>query len=78
MLLIEAADPAVGPVALIPIGMADVSSCVFAADRLPGAHLTQGQEVGHFTFGGSAEALPRPHDPDAPPVRVRSRIATTR
>ncbi len=57
----------------------------------PGYHVAKGGEVGFFQCGGSAhclvfrpgviadftlEALPQPHDTKAPPVLVRSKLAT--
>ncbi len=71
--------------------MSEVSSCLFAPDIAPGHHLAKGEELGHFRFGGSThclvfrpgaigefslQALPQRHDPKAPLVNVRSRIAT--
>ncbi len=91
IILIEADNPAIGPVAFVPIGMNEVSSCVIDPHVRPGYHVDKGEEVGYFQFGGSThclvfrpgviadfalQALPRPHDPDAPLVRVRSKLAT--
>jgi len=71
--------------------MSEVSSCLFAPDITPGHHLGKGEELGHFQFGGSThclvfrpdavgefslQALPQRHDPKAPLVNVRSKIAT--
>ena len=57
----------------------------------PGYHVEKGEELGHFQFGGSTHclvfrpgaiaefslaAIPQPHDPEAPLVHVRSRLAT--
>lgn len=54
----------------------------------PGYHLSKGEELGYFQFGGSTyclafrpgvitdfalPAIPQPHDPNAPVVLVRSR-----
>jgi len=41
----------VGLVAVLPIGMAQVSSANLTAQV--GAHLAKGEEFGYFTFGGS-------------------------
>ena len=91
IVLIEVDDPAIGLVAFVPVGMSDVSSCVIDPAMTPGHHVAKGAELGHFQFGGSTHclvfrpgviadfafaALPQPHDPLAPLVRVRSRIAT--
>jgi phosphatidylserine decarboxylase len=93
VIVIDADDPAIGLVAFVPVGMADVSSCLIDEAVVPGKHVTKGQEVGRFQFGGSThclvfrpgviadidfQAVPQPHDPQAPLVRVRSRIATAR
>ena len=40
-----------GPVAVIPVGMAWISSCVLTAE--PGRWLAKGEEFGYFQFGGS-------------------------
>jgi phosphatidylserine decarboxylase len=91
IILIEADDPIVGLMAFVPIGMSDVSSCMIASTLKPGYHVEKGEELGHFQFGGSTHclvfrrgaiaefslaAIPQPHDPEAPLVLVRSRLAT--
>ena len=91
VILIEADDPAIGLVAFVPIGMSDVSSCRIDAAITPGTHVTKGQELGYFQFGGStcclvfrpgviasfaAEAIPQPHDSNPPLVKVCSQLAT--
>ena len=90
IILIEADDPVVGLMAFVPVGMVEVSSCVIAAAVKPGYHVEKGEELGHFQFGGSTHclvfrpgaiaefslaAIPQPHDPHAPLVRVCSRLA---
>ena len=57
VIVIEADRPGVGLVALVAVGMADVSSRVLDDAVSPGAHLTKGQEVGHFASGGSTHCL---------------------
>ncbi len=57
----------------------------------PGYHVAKGEELGYFQFGGSTHclvfrpgaiadfsltAIPQPHDPHPPLVRVRSKLAT--
>ena len=56
----------------------------------PGYHVTKGEELGHFQYGGTTAssfdqaqsrsftlaAIPQPHDPNAPLVLVRSKLAT--
>ena len=89
--LIRADNPAIGLVGFVPVGMSEVSSCLIAPSIVPGHHVVKGDELGHFQFGGSTHclvfgqgvigdfamtAIPQPHDPDAPLVLVRSRLAT--
>jgi phosphatidylserine decarboxylase len=91
IILIEADDPVIGLVAFVPVGMVEVSSCKIASKVRPGHHVEKGEELGYFQFGGSTHclvfrpgviaefslsAIPRPHDPQAPLVLVRSRLAT--
>ncbi|WP_380171919.1 phophatidylserine decarboxylase associated domain-containing protein [Kineococcus sp. DHX-1] len=90
VVLLRADDPALGLVAFVPVGMADVSSCVLDDAVVPGAHLAKGDEVGRFQFGGSTcclvfrpgalaefsvQALPRDEAATTPLVHVRTRIA---
>jgi phosphatidylserine decarboxylase len=44
-------SPAMGLVALLPIGMAQISSIILTAE--PGVELSKGEEFGYFQFGGS-------------------------
>jgi phosphatidylserine decarboxylase len=77
--------------AFVPVGMSDVSSCIIHSDVTPGHRIAKGEELGHFQYGGSTHclvfrpgaiadftlaAIPEPHDPDAPLVLVRSKLAT--
>ena len=93
IILIQADDPVIGLMAVIPVGMIEVSSCVIAPEIVPGRHVNKGDELGYFQFGGSTEclvfrpgvidqfaltALPQPQNPKTPPVRVRSGIATAK
>jgi phosphatidylserine decarboxylase len=57
IILIEADNPAIGLVAFAGIGMTDVSSCVIRPDLLSGGHVSKGDELGHFQFGGSTYCL---------------------
>ena len=90
IILIDADDPVIGLVAVVAVGMSEVSSCVIDAKMTPGYHVAKGEELGYFQFGGSTHclvfrpgaiaefalaAIPQPHDPNAPLVRVRSRLA---
>ena len=91
VILIEADDPVIGLVAFVPVGMSEVSSCNIASNVKPGHRVEKGEELGYFQFGGSTHclvfrpgaiaefalgAIPQPHDPEAPLVLVRSRLAT--
>ncbi len=93
VIIIEADNPAIGQVAFVPVGMSEVSSCLIDQRVRPGYHVAKGDELGYFQFGGSThclvfqpgaidtfalQAVPQPHDPDAPVVRVRSRLAVAR
>ena len=42
-----------GTVAVLPIGMAQVSSVVVRDDLKPGSSINKGDEISHFEFGGS-------------------------
>ena len=50
-------SPQLGLVAMVTIGMTEVSSCTIDAAVLPGAALTKGQELGYFQYGGSTAVL---------------------
>jgi phosphatidylserine decarboxylase len=91
IILIEADDPVIGLVAFVPIGMSEVSSCMIDPNIRPGYHVSKGEELGYFQFGGSTHclvfrpgaiadfslpAIPQPHDPHASLVPVCSKLAT--
>jgi phosphatidylserine decarboxylase len=91
IILIDADDPVIGLMAFVPVGMSEVSSCLIDSKVTPGYHVGKGEELGYFQFGGSTHclvfrpgaiaeftlaAIPQPHDPNAPLVRVRSKLAT--
>jgi phosphatidylserine decarboxylase len=91
IILIEADDPVIGLMAFVPVGMSDVSSCLIDSKVTPGYHVGKGEELGYFQYGGSTHclvfrpgaiaeftlaAIPQPHDPKAPLVLVRSKLAT--
>jgi phosphatidylserine decarboxylase len=91
IILIEADDPVIGLMAFVPVGMSEVSSCLIDSKVKPGYHLEKGEELGYFQYGGSTHclvfrpgaiaefslaAIPQPHDPEAPLVLVRSKLAT--
>lgn len=85
VILIEADEPALGLVACVFVGMAEVSSCRIAA--LPGQRVAKGEELGFFQYGGSTYCLifqpnvirtfePRPpYRDDVPALKVNSRLA---
>jgi len=92
LFLLEADDPGIGLMCFMPIGMAEISSCVIDPGLTPGSHVQKGQELGYFQYGGSTYclifrpgvikdfaigAIPQPiSSPDAPLVLVNSRLAT--
>jgi phosphatidylserine decarboxylase len=55
LIFIEADEPAIGLMCLMPVGMAEVSSCVVSVQE--GQHVSKGDEVGFFQFGGSTHCL---------------------
>ena len=91
VIIIEAEDPVIGLMAFVAVGMSEVSSCLIGPKVTPGYHIGKGQELGYFQYGGSTHclifrpgaiaelalaAIPQPHDPKAPPMLVRSKLAT--
>ena len=75
----------------MPVGMAEVSSCVILPEIQPGRRVKKGEELGYFQYGGSTcclifrpgavagfavEALPQPNNPTPPLVLVGTKIAT--
>jgi len=54
---IEADDPVIGLVCVIPIGMVEISSCIIADNIEPGTRVEKGEELGHFQFGGSTHCV---------------------
>jgi phosphatidylserine decarboxylase len=91
IIVIEADEPAIGRVAVVFIGMSDVSSCVIGEGIAAGRSVRKGDELGFFQFGGSTvcvlfepgaiESLAlraNPHAPDEEPIlmHVRTHLAT--
>lgn len=91
ILVIEADDSGIGLMAFVAVGMLEVSSCVINPSIAPGYHVSKGEELGHFQYGGSTHclvfrpgvidnfslgAIPQPHDPHPPLVKVGSKLAT--
>jgi phosphatidylserine decarboxylase len=57
LFFIEADDPTIGLVCMMPIGMVEISSCIIADNIKPGVQVTKGQELGYFQFGGSTHCV---------------------
>jgi phosphatidylserine decarboxylase len=87
---IQADDPAIGHMVVMPVGMSEVSSCIINASVRPGVRVTKGDELGYFQFGGSTHclifragairsfalrAIPDPAKSDPPLVLVNSFLA---
>lgn len=83
LIFIEADEPAIGLMAFIGVGMAEVSTCDITVRE--GDHVQKGDEIGMFHFGGSTHCLlfrkgvnvtgfPEPGMEENMPVR--SRLAT--
>ena len=90
IILIQADNPVIGLVGFVAVGMSEVSSCLIGPDITDGHHVSKGEELGYFQFGGSTHclvfrpgavadfhlsAIPQPQDPTAPLVQVRSKLA---
>jgi phosphatidylserine decarboxylase len=54
-IFIEADRAEIGLIAFVPIGMAEVSSCKVTVGE--GQHVTKGDQIGYFQFGGSTHCL---------------------
>ena len=93
IIFIQADNPAIGLVALVPVGMSEVSSCIIHSSITPGHRVAKGEELGYFQFGGSTHclvfrpgvvadfalgAIPQPHDPNAPLMLLNSKLAAAR
>ena len=55
LIFIEADNPGIGLMCLIPIGMAEVSSCLVTVKE--GQRVKKGDQIGYFQFGGSTHCL---------------------
>ena len=87
IILIQADNPNIGMMACVFIGMCEVSSCEFSVSK--GSHITKGQEIGSFHFGGSTHSLvfrpqaklkfvdPGPYDDEENNKKVLSALAST-
>lgn len=55
LIFIQADEPSIGLLCMIPIGMAEVSSCVVTVNERD--RVRKGQQIGYFQFGGSTHCL---------------------
>ena len=55
LIFIMADNPAIGLMCVMPVGMAEVSSCQITVK--PGQHVSKGDQLGMFHFGGSTHCL---------------------
>jgi len=55
LIFIEADNPAIGLMCIMPVGMAEVSSCQITVYE--GQHVEKGEQLGMFHFGGSTHCL---------------------
>ncbi|HTS25709.1 MAG TPA: phosphatidylserine decarboxylase family protein [Bryobacteraceae bacterium] len=89
LIFIEADNPKIGLMCVMPVGMAEVSSCQITVYE--GQHVKKGDQIGMFHFGGSTHCLIfGPHVDlefdlhgqkpglDSNNIQVNSRIATVR
>ncbi|MDC8003377.1 phosphatidylserine decarboxylase family protein [Aureisphaera galaxeae] len=89
LIFIEADNPDIGLMCFMPVGMAEVSTCDITVYE--GQHVTKGEEIGMFHFGGSTHCLIfQPHvkldfdlhgrDPGlhSENIPINSRIATVK
>lgn len=89
LVLIEADEPAIGTVCVMPIGITEISSIRHTVSV--GQHVKKGEELGRFSYGGSSLAVifqkdkvdyytvVPPYDPDKEvKIKVNSQIAAAR
>jgi phosphatidylserine decarboxylase len=55
MVFIEADNPAIGLMCVLPVGMAEVSNCEITVYE--GQHMKKGDQLGMFHYGGSTHCL---------------------
>jgi phosphatidylserine decarboxylase len=55
LIFIEADNPDIGLMCVLPVGMAEVSTCQITVYE--GQHVTKGDQIGMFHFGGSTHCL---------------------
>ncbi|MFY2859600.1 phosphatidylserine decarboxylase family protein [Mycobacterium sp. THU-M104] len=90
ILLIEADNPVIGLMALVAVGIGEVSSTLIGENIKPGYHVDKGEELGYFQFGGSTHclvfrpgaiddfnvsAIPQSEYGTAPTILVNSKLA---
>ncbi|MEY8018221.1 phosphatidylserine decarboxylase family protein [Mycobacterium servetii] len=90
ILLIEADNPVIGLMALVAVGIGEVSSTLIGQHIKPGYHVDKGEELGYFQFGGSTHclvfrpgaiadfnfsAIPQSEYGDAPTILVNAKLA---
>lgn len=93
LIFIECDDPSVGLMCVMPVGMAEISSCIIGPEIVPGHKVKKGDELGYFQYGGSThclffrpgviadfavDALPDPENPEAPAVPLSAKLATAK
>ncbi|MFD7169084.1 phosphatidylserine decarboxylase [Streptomyces violascens] len=80
LIFIESAAPRVGMVALVPVGMSEVSSVTITVHE--GQEVKKADELGYFSYGGSDIVLvfqDKPNltfDTASPKLPANSRIAS--
>lgn len=57
MIFIEADDPVIGLMCVMPVGMVEISSCLIDPKIKSGYRIKKGEELGTFQFGGSTHCL---------------------
>ncbi len=55
LIFIKCDDPVIGLICFMPIGMAEVSTCIITVKK--GQKIKKGKEIGYFQFGGSSYCL---------------------
>lgn len=90
VIVIEADDLAIGRLAVVSVGMGEISSCLIDPRIQPGARIKKGDELGCFQYGGSTycivfrpgavaafalAAIPEPQNADRRPMFVNAFLA---
>lgn len=86
IIVIKCDDDSMGNVACVFVGMAEISSCILEIKE--GQHVSKGDEIGYFQYGGSTHCLifepgviqsfvPKPpFNFETAPIKINSQIAT--